>query len=81
MNPLQPLQAAMKRFKTWRIGWHRTVGTLLLLPTGTIYRGTLKQYSFVRVRMDYTISIAEKRRYAKKTVLSGSSLHIPHCQG
>jgi hypothetical protein len=29
---------------------HRTLGTLLLLPTGTIYRGTPKQYSIVRVQ-------------------------------
>ncbi len=32
----------------------RTLGTLLLLPTGTIYRGTPKQYSIVRVQKNYS---------------------------
>jgi hypothetical protein len=43
----------------------RTVRTLLLLPARTIYRGTAKQYSFVRVQKDYRHSIAEKKGTAK----------------
>jgi hypothetical protein len=47
----------------------QTVGTLLLLPARTIYRGTYKQYSGVRVQMNCTDSIAEKRGSAKELVL------------
>ncbi len=43
----------------------RTVGTLLLLPARTIYRGTCKQYSIVRVQKDYRHSIAEKKGNTK----------------
>jgi hypothetical protein len=44
----------------------RTIGTLLLLPARTIYRGTSKQYSVVRVQKDYKGSIAEKRGNTKQ---------------
>src|SRR5450759_4188226 len=35
--------------------WHTNVGTLLLLPRGTIYPGTPKQYSVVSVRRTGTV--------------------------
>jgi hypothetical protein len=44
----------------------RTGGTLLLLPTGTLYRGTCKQYLIVRVQMSCTNRITEKRDDAKE---------------
>jgi hypothetical protein len=44
----------------------QTKETFLLLPTGTVYRGTCKQDYRVCVQMNDRNSIAEKRVYTKK---------------
>jgi hypothetical protein len=55
---------------------HRTLVTLLLLLTGTIYRGTPKQYSLVRVQKNYShiLFLHEK---SGNVLPAGSAAFIP----
>jgi hypothetical protein len=57
----------------------QNVGTLLLLPSGTIYRRTPKQYSVVRVQKNYfsLLFVQEKSGSAVHVLPAGSAAFIP----